>query len=141
MIQNQWIIRSLNIFCILLVILKYWIHNPIAFSIITQTKVRCSLAQTLFLCREQKSVLLPAMMMMIVVGKNLSLPSTSYGPISGRKDISHAHNNFLEIGLSSPFLNRTFLLQVQRKEESFLMPLTRRSKLPQKYNTSTTNFG
>ena len=140
MIQNQWIIRSLNIFCILLVILKYWIHNPIAFSIITQTKVRCSLAQTLFLCREQKSVLLPAMMMMIVVGKNLSLPSTSYGPISGRKDISHAHNNFLEIGLSSPFLNRTFLLRVQR-EESFLMPLTRRSKLPQKYNTSTTNFG
>ena len=71
------------------------------------------------------------MMVMVVVGKNLSLPSTSYGPISGRKDISHAHNNFLEIGLSSPFLNRTFLLQVQREEESFLMPLTRRSKLPQ----------
>ena len=77
-------------------------------------------------------MLLPArmMMIMVVVGKNLSLPSTSYGPISGRKDISHAHNNFLEIGLSSPFLNRTFLLQVQR-EESFLLPLTRRSKLPQ----------
>ena len=69
-------------------------------------------------------------MIMVVVGKNLSLLSTSYGPISGRKDISHAHNNFLEIGLSSPFLNRTFLLQVQR-EESFLLPLTRRSKLPQ----------
>ena len=85
-----------------------------------------------FLSREQKLVLLPARMMiiMVVVGKSLSLPSTSYGPISGRKDISHAHNNFLEIGLSSPFLNRTFLLQVQR-EESFLLPLTRRSKLPQ----------
>ena len=65
-------------------------------------------------------MLLPArmMMIMVVVGKNLSLPSTSYGPISGRKDISHAHNNFLEIGLSSPFLNRTFLLQVQRGEFS-----------------------
>ena len=102
------------------------------FQNITQTKVRCSLAHTLFLSREQKLVLLPArmMMIMVVVGKNLSLPSTSYGPISGRKDISHAHNNFLEIGLSSPFLNRTFLLQVQR-EESFLLPLTRRSKLPQ----------
>ena len=102
------------------------------FQNITQTKVRCSFAQTLFLSREQKLVLLPArmMMIMVVVGKNLSLPSTSYGPISGRKDISHAHNNFLEIGLSSPFLNRTFLLQVQREVDSFLMPLTRRSKLP-----------
>ena len=99
---------------------------------ITQTKVRCSLAQTLFLRREQKLVVTFMMMMvMVAVGKNLSLPSTSYGPISGRKDISHAHNNFLEIGLSSPFLNRTFLLQVQREEESFLIPLTRRSKLLQ----------
>ena len=50
---------------------------------ITQTKVRRSLAQTFLLAKRQNFVLLPAA---DYDGcKNLSLHSTSYGPISGRR--------------------------------------------------------
>ena len=49
--------------------------------------------------------------------KNLSLHSTSYGPISGRRE---ARTNFLD-GMSSPFVERTYLLRRVQFSNAFCL--------------------